>query len=110
MSWFIAALVVFCIFWPAVEITDIKSLDGSILQRFAASVTLFFMEPWWRILYSVFPKADGPVYLIWMLLIWGVIGGELAIIVNKLIKKKSNANHTLQAIACSEAGTGSAKA
>ena len=70
----------------SVNITDISSLDGTKLQRNAAGLNLFMAWPGY-LLYQVLPNADGPVYLSVEVAAWGIILGEIALLIKRIATK-----------------------
>ena len=70
----------------SVNITDISSLDGTKLQRNAAGLNLFMAWPGY-LLYQVLPNADGPVYLSVEVAAWGIILGEIALLIKRMATK-----------------------
>ena len=84
--WLAKAAVAFAVIFISVNITDISSLDGTRLQRNAAGLNLFMAWPGY-LLYQVLPNADGPVYLSVEVAAWGIILGEIALLIKRIATK-----------------------
>ena len=84
--WLVGAGLAFFIIFISVYITDISSLDGTSLQRNAAGLNLFMGWPGY-LLYQVLPNADGPAYLSVEVAAWGIILGEIALLVKRIATK-----------------------
>ena len=81
--WLGGAAFAFAVIFISVNITDTASLDGTRLQRNAAGLNLFMAWPGY-LLYQVLPNADGPVYLSVEVAAWGIILGEIALLVKRI--------------------------
>ena len=84
--WLAGAAFAFAVIFISVNITDTASLDGTRLQRNAAGLNLFMAWPGY-LLYQVLPNADGPVYLSVEVAAWGIILGEIALLIKKMATK-----------------------
>lgn len=84
--WLGGAAFAFAVVFISVNITDTASLDGTRLQRNAAGLNLFMAWPGY-LLYQVLPNADGPVYLSVEVAVWGIILGEIALLIKKMATK-----------------------
>ena len=84
--WLGGAAFAFAVVFISVNITDTASLDGTRLQRNAAGLNLFMAWPGY-LLYQVLPNADGPVYLSVEVAAWGIILGEIALLIKKMATK-----------------------
>ena len=84
--WLAGAVVAFAVIFISVNITDISSLDGTRLQRNAAGLNLLMAWPGY-LLYQVLPNADGPVYLSVEVAAWGIILGEIALLIKRIATK-----------------------
>jgi hypothetical protein len=88
--WLIASAIVLCIAAMTAPIIDMYSLNGSGVQRVAAAFHLLIFSPCW-FLCLAFPKADGPVYLVWAVIFWGIVAGEIGCFVRvRRYKLKNN--------------------
>ena len=81
--WFAGAVLAFTVIFISVSITDIAPLDGTAIQRSAASLNLVMGWPG-NLLCLVLPNADGPVYFFIEAAVWGIISGEIALIVKRI--------------------------
>ena len=84
--WLAGAAFAFAVIFISVNITDTASLDGTRLQRNAAGLNLFMAWPGY-LLYQVLPNADGPVYLSVEVAAWGIILGEIALLIKRMATK-----------------------
>ena len=84
--WLAGAAFAFAVIFISVNITDTASLDGTRLQRNAAGLNLFMAWPGY-LLYQVLPNADGPVYLSVEVAAWGIILGEIALLIKRIATK-----------------------
>ena len=84
--WLGGAAFAFAVIFISVNITDTASLDGTRLQRNAAGLNLFMAWPGY-LLYQVLPNADGPVYLSVEVAAWGIILGEVALLIKRMATK-----------------------
>ena len=81
--WVAGAILAFTVIFISVSITDIAPLDGTAIQRSAASLNLVMGWPG-NLLCLVLPNADGPVYFFIEAAVWGIIFGEIALIVKRI--------------------------